>query len=164
MVMLKLPNCWFPQKPIWLQETGAAAASAARGFHWIKVTRSLASVATLPLKLPSNGPWKKIIATLLPISAASGRRNDCTRQAYATRAIIKYMWLNKRVDWNTVWLQLQALEFLGWCANAVANCNKNNEFSQNFFMVEKRRVLVKMWLVTRFFWYEPSRNNSLGAF
>jgi hypothetical protein len=33
VVMLKLSNCWFPQKPIWLQETGAAAASAARGFH-----------------------------------------------------------------------------------------------------------------------------------
>ena len=70
-----------PPKPIWLQDTGAAAASAARGFHWIKVTRSLAAMAPLP----SNGPWTAIRATLLPFSAASGRRNDCTRQSHASR-------------------------------------------------------------------------------
>ena len=74
MVILKCASCWFPQKPIWLQETGAAAASAARGFHCIKVTRSLAAKATLP----SNAPWPGIRATLLLFSAASGRRNDCT--------------------------------------------------------------------------------------
>jgi hypothetical protein len=62
----------FRRKPTWLQETGAAAAGAARGFHWIKVTRSLAVLAILP----SKGPWTKIRATLFLFSAVSGRRND----------------------------------------------------------------------------------------
>ena len=99
MVVLKLPNCWFPQKPIWLQDTGAAAASAARGFHWIKVTRSLAGMATLP----SKGPCSKIRATLLPFSAASGRRNDCTRQAYASRARIKFdNWASALIEHDVI--------------------------------------------------------------
>ncbi len=95
MVMLKFVSFSFPQKPIWLQETGVAAASAARGFHWIKVTRSLAVVATLPLKMP----WTTIRATLLPFSAASGRRNDCTQQSYASRARIKLdNWANAFIE------------------------------------------------------------------
>ncbi len=98
MVILKFVSCWFPLKPIWLQETGAAAASDARGFHWIKVTRSLAARATLP----SNVPWPTILqirATLLPFSAASGRRNDCTWQAYASRARIKLdNWANALIE------------------------------------------------------------------
>ena len=61
--------------------------------------RSLAAMATLPsngpcrvrhfLPLFLDRPWTSIRATLLPFSAASGRRNDCTRQSYASR-------LNKR--------------------------------------------------------------------
>jgi hypothetical protein len=72
MAIWKRAKFSFRQKLTWLQETGAAAAGAARGFHWIKVTRSLAGLAELPSKMP----WTKIRATLFPFSAVSEPRND----------------------------------------------------------------------------------------